>query len=78
MRGDMGMLAATCEKWLAKTTTSPALTVLPDYMFSQCRQVKITRYLGLNDFILASVDFHCFPNTIDNLFNELMINDLYN
>ena len=64
MRGDMGMLAATCEKWLTKTTNKSILIELPDYMLTNCRQVKITKYLGLNDFILASVDFHCFPNII--------------
>ena len=57
MSGDMGMLAATCEKWYAENN-------IKDHMITKCNQVKITRYLALNDFVLAGVDFHCFPNII--------------
>jgi hypothetical protein len=59
MRGDMGMLAGTCEKWYTMD--------IPEYMITRCSQVKIRNYLGLNEFILAGVDFHCFPTIIKKI-----------
>ncbi len=62
MKGDMGMLAATCQKWLDKSVRED--------MTSKCRMVKIRNYLALEDFIIASVDFHCFPSILFKIKNK--------
>ncbi len=59
MKGDMGMLAATCEKWYRME--------IEDYMLSPCSQIKIRNYLALHHFVLAGIDFHCFPNILNKI-----------
>ena len=57
MKCDMVMLSQTCQKWME-------IGALQPYMETPCRQIKIKNYLGITNFTLEGVDFHCFPNVV--------------